>query len=291
MARRDFNSWISTMKSSIATWTYYTDFEKVYRNVKKCKVELNILNSLIGSMNIEEDFRNLVNEYPKVISAVPILLAKRESEIEINDASGRFVFDFTNMNYSLEQYILFMRNTGLFDLIQNHIINNLVDYVMGVEVGLDSNARKNRTGDAMEDLVESYLIKSGLVKNKTYFKEMGISEIERKYGLDLSTISNEGKSEKRFDFVFVNKSGVVFGCECNFYGGQGSKLNSTAGRYKLLTLESRDINGFKFVWFTDGVGWNSAKRHLEETFDVLDDLYNLNDLDNNILDILLDYPN
>ena len=288
MANRNFETWLSTMKDSIATWTYYTDFEKVYLNVKKNKVELNILNSLIGSMNIEEDFKNLVAEYPKVINAIPILLAKRETEIKINDASGEYVFNFVKMNYSVEQYVLFMRNSGLFDLLQNHIINNLVDYVLGIEVGMDTNGRKNRTGHVMEDLVESYLIKSGLTKNKTYFKEMYVSEVEKRFNLDLSALSNDGKSEKRFDFVFVNTQGIVFACECNFYGSSGSKLNETARSYKTLALESNGIKEFKFVWFTDGIGWNTAKHNLEETFDVLDALYNLKDLDDGIIEDLLD---
>ena len=253
MANRDFNAWLSTMKDSIATWTYYTDFGKVYENVQKIKVELNILNSLIGCSDIENEFVSLATKYPEIIKVIPILLAKREREIKVNDASGEYVFNFIKMNYSLDQYVLFMRNSGLFDLIEHHIINNLVDYVLGVEVGMDTNGRKNRTGDAMEDLVESYLIKAGLVKNKTYFKEMYASDVEKLFHLDLSSISNDGKSEKRFDFVFVGALGTVFACECNFYGSQGSKLNSTAGRYKLLTLESRNINGFQFVWFTDGI--------------------------------------
>ena len=104
------------------------------------------------------------------------------------------------MNYTIDEYSKFMRNTGLFDLLENHIINNLVDYIMGVEVGMDTNGRKNRTGEAMEDLVESYLIKYGLVKNKTYFKEMTKTEIEKRFNYDLSKISNNGKTEKRFDF-------------------------------------------------------------------------------------------
>lgn len=287
MANRDFNTWLSTMKDSIATWNYYTDFPKVYSNVKKYKVELNILNSLIGSMDIEEDFKKLATEYPKIINAIPILLAKRETEIKVNDASGNYVFNFVNMNYSLDQYVLFIRNSGLFDLIQNHIINNLVDYVMGVEVGMDTNGRKNRTGNVMEDLVESYLIKAGLIKGKTYFKEMYVSEVEKKFGLDLSALSNEGKMEKRFDFVFVNKAGTIFACECNFYGSSGSKLNETARSYKTLTLESKGIKNFKFVWFTDGIGWETAKHNLEETFDVLNELFNLNDLENGVIVSLL----
>lgn len=288
MANRDFNAWLSTMKDSVATWTYYTDFNKVYENVQKIKVELNILNSLIGSKNIEEEFKSIVNQYPNVLVVVPILLAKREAEIKVQDADGSYVFNFVKMNYTVDQYALFMRNSGLFDLLQNHIINNLVDYVLGIEVGMDTNGRKNRTGHVMEDLVESYLIKAGLVKGKTYFKEMNASEVERRFHLDLSSLSNDGELEKRFDFVFVGALGTVFACECNFYGSSGSKLNETAGRYKLLTLESKNITGLQFVWFTDGIGWNSAKKNLKETFDVLDNLYNLKDLEDGAIAHLID---
>lgn len=288
MAKRDFDKWLSGMKDSIASWTYYTDFEKVYKNVQKVKVELNILNALIGSKDIENEFINIVNQYPNVLVVVPILLAKREKEIKVNDPEANYTFNFVKMNYTVEQYALFMRNSGLFDLLQNHIINNLVDYVLGIEVGMDTNGRKNRTGDVMEDLVESYLIDAGLVKGKTYFKEMYKSEVEKKFNLDLSSISNDGKTEKRFDFVFIGAFGTVFACECNFYGSSGSKLNETARSYKTLTLESKGITGFQFTWFTDGVGWNTAKHNLEETFDVLDNLYNLKDLENGIIKKLID---
>lgn len=287
MANRDFNQWLSTMKDSVATWTYYTDFDKVYENVQSIKVELNILNSLIGSKNIEEEFKSIIKEYPKVLKVIPILLAKREAEIKVQDADGSYIFNFVNMNYSIEQYALFMKNSGLFDLLQNHLINNLVDYVLGVEVGMDTNGRKNRTGHVMEDLVESYLIKAGLIKGKTYFKEMYASEVEKKFGLDLSKLSNDGKAEKRFDFVFVGALGDIFACECNFYGSSGSKLNETARSYKTLALESKDIMHFQFVWFTDGIGWKSARHNLEETFDVLDCLFNIQDLENNLLCTLI----
>ena len=287
MANRDFNKWLSTMKDSVATWTYYTDFEKVYENVQKVKVELNILNSLIGSKNIEDEFKSLVIQYPNVLKVIPILLAKREAEIKVQDANGSYVFNFVKMNYTVDQYILFMRNSGLFDLLQNHIINNLVDYVLGVEVGMDTNGRKNRTGHVMEDLVESYLLQAGLIKGKTYFKEMYASEIEKRFGMDLSQISNDGKTEKRFDFVFLNTFGIVFACECNFYGSGGSKLNETARSYKTLALESKNISRFKFIWFTDGIGWNSASNNLEETFDILETLFNIKDLDDGVIKTLV----
>ena len=282
---RNFNDWLSTMRDSISTWKYYTDFEKVYRNVDAIKIELNILNSLIGSKNIETDFKNILTDYPKTLKVIPILLAKREMEIKIKDAEKEYLFNFKKMNYTIDEYSKFMRNTGLFDLLENHIINNLVDYIMGVEVGMDTNGRKNRTGEAMEDLVESYLIKYGLVKNKTYFKEMTKTEIEKKFNYDLSKISNNGKTEKRFDFV-VKIDNRIYAIECNFYGSSGSKLNETARSYKNLALESKQIVEFIFVWFSDGIGWYTAKHYLEETFDVLDTLYNLKDLDEGVLSSL-----
>ena len=287
MAKRNFEAWLINMKDSIATWDYYTDFDKVYSNVNSIKVELNILNSLIGSKDIENDFKKLLEKYPEIIKAIPILLAKREKEIKITSPKGNYNFNFSKMNYSIDEYALFMKNCGLFDLLQNHIVNNLVDYVTGVEVGMDTNGRKNRTGDSMEDLVESYLIKAGLKRDKSYFKEMYKSDVEKKFNVDLSAISNDGKTEKRFDFVFESPNGEVFCCECNFYSGGGSKLNETARSYKELTLESKGIKKFKFVWFTDGIGWNSARHNLEETFEVLDNLYNIHDLENGAIDDLL----
>ena len=283
--KRNFNEWLETFRSSIATYDYYVDFEKVYGNIDAIKIELNILNSLIGSKNIEADFEKLLNDYPQILKCIPILLAVRGREIYAIDGDGEYLFNFKKANYSAEEYKMFMRKTGLFTLISEHIINNLVDYVTGVEVGLDSNGRKNRGGHLMEDLVESYLKKSGLVRDVDYFKEMYISEIEEKWGIDLSNISNQGKAEKRFDFV-VRKGSMIYGIETNFYTGGGSKLNETARSYKTIALETREIDGFTFVWFTDGEGWKSARHNLEETFDVMDDIYCIKDLEDGVIDTL-----
>jgi len=276
--KRNFNNWLSTFKESIADWKYYTDFDKVYKNVDILKFELNLLNSLIGSTNIEQDFRVLVAKYPEVLRVIPILLAKREYEIKITDAEGYRIYNFMNANYSIEEYVLFMNNTGLFDLISRHIIRDLTDYVKGVEVGLDSNARKNRTGKAMENFVENYLVKLGYIKNKTYFSQMTAKEINRLFGVDLSNLNGEEKADKRFDFV-VKTPDLVYGIEVNFYGGGGSKLNETARSYKMIASESQNIQGFRFIWITDGQGWYSARYNLEETFNTLEDMYNINDLE------------
>ncbi len=284
--KREFNSWLSGFRDSIADYGYYIDFEKVHRNVDAIKVELNILNSLIGSKDIENEFEKLLNNYPNILKCIPLLLAVRGNEIYAIDGEGAFTYDFKNQNLSVEQYKIFMRKTGLFDLISNHLINNLVDYATGVETGLDSNGRKNRGGHLMEDLVESFIQKAGFVKGVDYFKEMYISQITDMWGIDLSAISNQGKTEKRFDFVIKTDS-KIYGVETNFYSGGGSKLNETARSYKTLALETESINGFEFVWFTDGKGWTSARHNLEETFDIMEHIYNIKDLENNIINEVL----
>lgn len=287
MEKREFKNWMASFKESIADYGYYVDFDKVYRNVNEVKVELNILNSLIGVPNIEEEFENLIRKYPDVLKCIPLLLAVREKEIYCQDEKGGQTYKFTPKQMrpkelEPEKYAYFMEHTGLFDLLKNHIIRDLVDYVTGVETGLDSNGRKNRGGHLMEDLVEGYIKKAGFVKDKTYFKEMYIHQIAEKWGLELSAISNQGKMEKRFDFV-VKTGKMVYGIETNFYGSQGSKLNETARSYKTLALEANTIQGFTFVWFTDGKGWSKAKHNLEETFDVMEHIYSIQDMENGII--------
>ena len=283
---RDFNTWLAAFRPSIADYKYYVDFEKVFSNVDAIRIPLNILNSLIGSKRIEEDFKNILTKYPETLKCIPILLAKREYDIMAMDSEGQIDFHFNEMNCSIDDYVKFMRKTGLFGLMENHIVNNLVDYVTGVETGLDSNGRKNRGGHLMEDLVESYLKKAGLKKGVSYFKEMYIHEIESKWNIDLSSISNNGSAEKRFDFV-VKGENTIYGIETNFYTSSGSKLNETARSYKTITMETKDLGYFKFVWFTAGCGWNSARNNLKETFDVLEHLYNIAELEAGIISKVL----
>ena len=283
--KRDFNKWLSKFKTSISDYTYYVDFEKIYKNVDKVKVELNILNSLIGSKNIEEEFQNILIKYPETLECIPLLLAVRSREIFVKDEINEYLFKFDKMVYSMKDYIRFMKESGLFDLLQNHIINNLYDYVLGIEVGLDSNGRKNRGGHLMENLVESYIIKAGYKKDVNYFKEMYLKDIEKKWNLDLSEMSGNNTSTKRFDFV-IKTDNQVYVIETNFYSAGGSKLNETARSYKMLAQESKKVEGVTFIWFTDGTGWNSARKNLEETFNELETMYNIDDLENGILENL-----
>ena len=282
---RVFDEWIGQFRQSIATFDYYIDFHKVVEQAKRHKPELCLMNALIGTEDVQSEFRSLVQTYPSVLRCVPILLAARSSELFGRDAtntSGKW-YDFSSASGTMDDYCEFMEKTGLFNMISRHLVSNMYDYVLGVETGLDSNGRKNRGGHLMEDLVEGFLVRAGV----RYRKEMYASEVEREYGLDLSQITNGGKAKKRFDFV-VKGISTVYGIEANFYQsdkqfrGGGSKLNETARSYKMIALESRGVKGFRFVWFTDGGAWHNARNNLREVFDVLPDLYNIKELEDGI---------
>lgn len=283
MVLRNFDEWLNTMTDSVASWTYYTDFEKVYENVNDIKIPLCLLNSLIGSKNIKQDFLKLYKDYPEVLRAVPIIIAKRLKDIVVvKDPEKDFYFDFRKHDYTPEEYSLFMEKTGIYDLLEHHLVASLLDYVTGVEVGMDTNGRKNRTGHSMEAIVQQYLEQEGYVMGETMFKEIYQNEIEERFNVDLSAITNEGTTQKRFDYV-IKCNKTIYLIEVNFYATGGSKLNETARSYKMITEETRNIPNVEFMWFTDGKGWHKAKNNLRETFEVLPNLYNINDLSNGVL--------
>lgn len=278
MEKRDFDKWLSNFTDSISGYGYYVNFDKVTSNANTFKNELNQMSCLIGSSNIESDFRQLISKQPLILKCIPILLAVRGYTIKAMDVDGKYEFNFDKPNMSIDDYVSFMRKTGLFELIQNNITSSLFDYILGVEAGLDSNGRKNRGGHQMEDLVESYINKLNL----PYYKEMYSSEIEARWGIDLSSITNQGDSAKRFDFV-VDNCGEIYAFEVNFYQSSGSKLNETARSYKMIAQEAREIPNFHFIWITDGHGWYSVKHNLKETFEELDDMYCIFDLESGVL--------
>ncbi len=280
---RNFENWFKTFNDSIYTYDFFTDFKKIYANIEKIKVELHILNSLIGSKNIEKEFKNILNKYPDTLRCIPILLATRQYEIIINDNTGKNLINFTKFNKeNIDIYIKFMHETGLFNLLSNSKVKSLQDYITGVEVGLDSNARKNRTGKVMENLVESYIQAAGYEKNITYFSQIDTIDIYKQFHINLSNIL-EKNANKTFDFV-IKKKNHIYAIEVNFYNSSGSKLNETARSYKEIAKETINLKNFTFMWITDGLGWTKAKNNLKETFQYMEHIYNINDLDNNILD-------
>lgn len=221
-----------------------------------------------------------MTKYPETLQCIPLLLAVRGYEIYVQDEDGAFLYNFKKMNYSVEQYEIFMRKTGLFDMIANHLVNNFVDYALVIETGLDSNGRKNGGSHQMENLVEKYIVAAGFKKDVNYFKEMYLRDIE-KWDIDLSALFNQGKAAKRFNFV-IKTDKMIYGIETNFYSG-GLKLNETAMSYKMLSQEADTIDGFTFVWFTDGIGWKSARGNLMEILEVLDTIYSIDDMEKGIM--------
>ncbi|MBQ6970923.1 MAG: type II restriction endonuclease [Synergistaceae bacterium] len=272
MRGRNFEEWFSTFRESINGYDYYVDFIKARRNVSKVQDELHILNMLVNTKNdIEAEFVRIIRKYPECLKAVPILLAIRSYEIYCQDENTALTYRFDKAVQTPEQYVYFMRETGMFDMLREGIYHDLRDYVSGVEVGLDSNGRKNRGGHQMERFVESFLKESGA----TYSREITTRKLSKQYGL---AFPPDFAPNKRWDFA-VKTPGHVCAIETNFYTDGGSKLNETARSYRLIAEQSRDIPGFTFIWITDGKGWLSAKTDLHETFSVLDDLYNIADLE------------
>ncbi len=286
----EFNNLKDTFQESIFTWDYFTDFEKVKLNIQKVKVELNILNSLIGEDNIENEFIKLVVEYPKIRHALPLLIAVRKDKLNdtpiitnmetlIAENKKHIFYDDINENTKIE-LLIFFRESGLKDIFQNKYIKNLVDYCFGVEVGFDTNARKNRTGTLMENIVSNYL-NEFCTKNKDFDY---IEQATKKRILELFNYKIEiDKNGRRFDFaIHNNKTKKLYLIEVNYYSAGGSKLKATAGEYQYLNdfVKSQNI---EFICITDGKGWLTALNPLEETFNHNDYVINLNMVKNGIL--------
>ena len=274
MDKKDFDSWFSGFKESICDYTYYVDFSHVIERSNQFEYLFHKMDSLIGSDNIREEFKELVASNPEILQCIPILLAVSYDNIFILKDTEVYEYKFDPPNYPIEHYVELMDKTGIFNLVSNKYISSFHDYVIGVCVGLESNARKNRTGKKMESIVERYIVESGM----EYYTQMKVNDIQKKWNLDLSPISNKGKTVKKFDFV-INHNGTVYAIEVNFYNRNGSKPNETARSYKLIAEKSRNIPNFEFVWITDGWGWKSAKSNLIETFESMDNLFCIRDLE------------
>ena len=248
--KRTFEDIMNSLKTTISDYKFYTDFDKVERKIEDYRKELIELNSLIGSTQIQIDFQKLIESNPEVLKAIPILLAKRDMFINVLDIDEK-VFHFDYINLSIDEYVRFMEETGIFYLLQNKKITSLIDYVIGIEVGLDSNARKNRSGQQFANLVEKFILESKY--KKCYMKEVSTKTINSKFGIDLNINFEDSRTEKVFDFIIESQE-YVYLIEVNFYSGGGSKLNETARSYRMLNNELSNIDKVKFVWITDGVG-------------------------------------
>lgn len=284
-----FQYFTDTLKlKGITQWDYFVKWEKVFNNIKPFEVELNILNVLIGKKHIKEELTKLILEYPKVVNVIPLLLAirfKNKKEQKINIVSDIKTFEYDHFDLSIktpnreeaENISDFFIGCGLADLVKDKKIKNLMDYATGVEVGLDSNGRKNRGGHQMENAVETYIKEVCIVLDLPYLKEANAKAIKTAWNIDLKV----DKSSRRIDYV-INKKGKLYFFEVNFYGGSGSKLKSTATEYVKMN-EYWNKQNIEFIWITDGAGWLSTLLPLREYFDKAEYLLNLEMLKNGIL--------
>jgi len=266
----DFEYLINNLLETIKTYDFFVDWEKIENNIKKVEKRLHILNYLIGKENFKEEFFELLKEYPEVVTVFPILIAVRDNKITVlNENMELETLEFKEKKYltdeEIERYYKFFKETGLEDLLKNRKIKNLVDYVFGVEVGMDTNARKNGIGDLMENIVKKYienLCKQN--KNLDYIFQATKDKIKEKWGINLTL----DKTNRKFDFAVFNKNNrKLYLIEVNFYSGGGSKLKATAGEYKALNEFIKNNNSnVQFIWITDGKGWNTAKNPLKESF-------------------------
>ena len=270
-----FDKITQSFKEKITKWDYFVNWQKVFENITPIEKELNLLNVLIGKEDVEKEAYLLIKEYPQVIKAFPTLIAIREKSVDILIDTKIFIYK----NYSFSKGKLtdeeckelahFVVNSGIGDILKDKKVKNLVDYATGVEVGLDSNGRKNRGGTLMEGLVEEFVSDTCQNLGLQYMAQANAKKIKEQWSIDVKV----DKSSRNLDFA-INKKGKLFFVECNFYGGGGSKLKSTATEYIEMNRYWNKQN-IEFIWVTDGAGWKSTLKPLREYFDKADYLMNL----------------
>lgn len=264
---QEFKTFMSQLKETNQSLDFFCDFDKINSNVENIKLSLCMLNSLIGSTNLRASVETIWNRDKTAFNVMDILIAVRsEGKKKVLNSLGECVV-LDTLFHSVDGVMEFLIDTGLADVFQTQKITNLVDYVFGVETGLDSNARKNRSGHVMEDVVADLFADNGI----TYRKEV--------YSSEWSALTQAlGEDEKRFDYV-VETPNKIYLIEVNFYSGGGSKLNEVARAYSEIAPKINAVDGFEFVWITDGIGWNSAKNKLQEAFYTIPSIYNLTSIE------------
>ena len=253
---------MSQLQKTNQTLDFFCDFDKISANVSQIEISLNALNYLIGKEDLAGAVSDLWARDPKLFEVMGILIAVREEGNKpVVDSQGNVVM-LKSYFTSPQKVIEFIVETGLADVFNSRRIKNLVDYVFGIETGLDTNARKNRSGHIMENTVANI------------FRDCNISFRQEVYSSEFPELSVLGTDEKRFDF-YIKTNDKKYLIEVNFYSGGGSKLNEVARAYSELAPRVNSVDGFEFVWITDGIGWRSARNKLEEAYREIPSVYNL----------------
>lgn len=281
-----FRYLLANLKKTMRTYDFFVAWEKVLAKVSSVDVALNIMNSLIGKANIKDELRKLIKQYPEIVPLIPFLIAVREKNIRVLDECLDIEYSFEKRHFysegDLDKIILFAEKCGLLKILADRNIKNLVDYSVGIEVGLDTNARKNRSGTTMENLIEVYVKAICYKQNFEYLKQATVAKIKEKFCKDVPT----DKSNRRFDFA-INTKNKVYVIEVNYYGDSGSKLKAVAGELKELHERISNNNDVKFIWITDGLGWNKTRYSFEDAFKAIDYVLNIKMIEDGILEEII----
>lgn len=283
-----FDHFFHSLRPGLRLWDYFVDWEKVFLNTRTIESSLSRLNALLGREDFDTAFLQLVAEYPDVIQAIPFLVVRdgaRTQEFSIiprvEDLRIRnWTFDFSQPATTPERRSLaleFVKKTGLDQIFRANGVTNLVDYMIGVEAGLSSNGRKNRSGTAMEQVVKNYLQELCARTHLRFISQGTPARIKEYFDFEVPV----DKAKRRYDFAVTDGTLLAL-LEVNFYSGGGSKLKATAGEYRgLHQLLAK--NGHRFVWVTDGLGWEKTKKPFREAFDAIDYVWNLEWLGRDLL--------
>lgn len=285
------NVFLSTLSVTNRTPEYYVNWTKVERETRKFELELNTLNYLIGKEDIYNESLMLFTKQPELLKAIPSLIASRDKILDILIIDNQDNMSFEQLNFSkidttrIVDYVVFAEQSGLLDFLQNKANRSLVDYVYGVEAGLDSNARKNRSGTTMEGILERHIAKIAQEQGLEWKAQVTASFIKSNWNIEVPV----DKSERRFDVaVYSRERHKVWLIETNYYGGGGSKLKAVAGEFtELSQFVKSSKDDIEFVWVTDGQGWRTARLPFSEAFGHIQNVFNLNMLKNNFLRELL----
>jgi len=284
--KKVFDYLLNNLKDTIKTYDFFVAWDKILCNISKIEILLNIMNTLIGKQNIKEELKKLIKLYPEIVTVIPILIACRETRIKVANIGGDIEYSFKKTkeitNEEINKIVFFTEQCGLLKIISDKNIKNLVDYCLGVEVGLDTNARKNRSGTVMERLTEVYIKDICNRNGFIYLSQVTVAKIKSEFNVNVPT----DKSDRHFDFA-INTKEKLFLIEVNYYSGGGSKLKSVAGEFRSL---NEFFNGKKeicFIWITDGLGWNTAKQPLLETFNAIDYVFNIKMIENSFLEEII----
>ena len=270
---------LSTLSITNRTPEYYVNWKKVDRETKKYELELNTLNYLIGKDDIYIEALDLFTKQPNLLKAIPSLIASRDRVLDILTIDNDDNMSFEQLNFKtidasrIDDYMKFIEQSGLLMFLQHHANRSLVDYVYGVETGLDSNARKNRSGTTMEGILERHISKIAQEQNLEWKAQATAQFIKEKWGVTVPV----DKSERRFDVaVYSKENHKVWLIETNYYGGGGSKLKAVAGEFtELSQFVVKSDDDVEFVWVTDGQGWKTAHLPLAEAFSHITNVFNL----------------